>query len=474
MAILKKISPVLLAVLLFAGCRENYLAEKEFWKAERILSKVSEADFQPGGVQKVESAIAAFRKVTEKYPSAPKAAESFLKISRLYARLKNYEAARKNLEKIIENFSGQGNLAPDARFETGQLYEREGNRRKAEETYWELAEYHPLQPRGLYAPVHILLHYQKLGDKVSGQKAYERTIDFYKKNSKRVGPIQAGAGLEYYTGLAHWIHGDGPKAEAIWLSLPQLFPQSDYSRLALLGAADLALKRKDFKKALRIQEQFLQKYPRHPLLPRIYVQMGLACQELKDFEKARAWFSKVAEIPRLDAESSAEIRLLIAKSFEAQGSWAEADKLYREIEARYPQTQAGLQVPLLRYSHFEEIGNSQQAEETIHKAIALYGDLKQKEPNAGVAAYAGYLQNQAFAKIKNWQAILENLDENFQKERSAARKAGWLFLKAVLVERRLQDSTQAQRLYQDLMTQFPRHPLSQLAKTRYDALMQPH
>ena len=159
---MKKLSVVFaLVALLASGCRENYLAEKAFYQASQTLKKVTPAEFKANPDKALEPAIKLFEKVADDYPTISKSADSLFTVAELRVKQKKYEEARRTLAKIIPNFTGKGDVTSDARFRIAQLYEVEGFWQKAEKAYWETALYHPLQQKGLYAPLYVVLHYKQ-------------------------------------------------------------------------------------------------------------------------------------------------------------------------------------------------------------------------------------------------------------------------------------------------------------------------
>ena len=113
---------ILLFALLISGCRENYLAEKGYYQANKVLKSVTKADLEADPDKALKPAIEAFEKVAEKYPSTSKAAESLFKVADLYAGQKKFDEARRTLAKIIQNFTGRGDWASNARFKTPHLF----------------------------------------------------------------------------------------------------------------------------------------------------------------------------------------------------------------------------------------------------------------------------------------------------------------------------------------------------------------
>lgn len=462
---------LMVIAFLVTGCRENYLAEKEFFKANKILKSIPRADLTSNPESSLAPAIQAFERVAERYPLTPKAADSLFLVSGLWAKQKKYEEAREALAKIIQNFTGRREWAAEARFQMGQLYEIEGNWEQAEEAFWETAEYHPGQQKGLFAPLYILAHYKKVGDPVKQQEAYEKALEHYRRMLGQVGPIEASAALRNSVALAHLSQGKLAEARGEWSSLVDTFPRSPYAPLALLAMADLSWKQKDYEHAFLNYGQFLGRYPKHSLASRTAVRLGILYNGRGQFTEAREWFERaITQYFQKDHSGTADLKLLIGKAYQEEGKWEEAEKVYRKLESAYPQTLAVLQVPLMRFVYYKSIGKTDAAHKILDDAIQNYRKLVSEKPKSKLATYAKQFIFSAYTQRKDWDQLMASADQELKDETNEEKKGRWLFLKALIAENRLRDREQAFQLYQDFLAQYPDHHLSQLAKSHLELL----
>ena len=109
---MKRLISLVVFAFLISGCRENYLAEKAFYQAKKVLKGIDQAAIEADPKTALAPAIEALQGVAEKYPSAPETAQSLFLIADLQVRQKNFEAARATLDKVIQNFTGNGEWAP--------------------------------------------------------------------------------------------------------------------------------------------------------------------------------------------------------------------------------------------------------------------------------------------------------------------------------------------------------------------------
>ena len=466
---MKKLAALFCCLTVLAGCSPSYQAEREFWKAEKMLSGVTRSVVQEHGPQVFDPIIATFEKIYEQYPGTEKAAESLFVISNLYLRQKKYPEAIQTLEKIVQNFSDLRDRAPEARYGIAGIYEVMGQWEKAEVLFWETAEYHPYHPKGLYAPVHVVLHYKKVKDKEGMALAYQKAVEFYEKTLKQTGPIQAASSLRNYLALAQLANGSWREARATWDNLAKDFPESDFAPLALLASGELSGKKGEYKEAVASYQDYLNRYPKHALVKRTMVQLGMVYTSEKKYAQAREWFEKAA-VDEKNLETASDIKLMIGKSFQDEGRWTEAEKIYQEIESRYKNTSATLQIPFMLAAYYETQGKNDEAKKVLEEAIGRYQILVESA-DPRMADMAMRLQNAAYAEQGDWQKVIGNFDQKIKQEKSEMRKANWLFLKALVTERRLKDTPGALTIYKKFLTDYPEHPLASLAKTRQDLLL---
>lgn len=461
---------LLAASLLSSGCGKNYLAEKEFYKAEQLLKSLNLAD----GLQPLDRAVEAFQSVADRYPSTPKALESLRLISNMRLKQKNYQAARQALVDITQSFAASPETVAEARYNIGEIYEQEEKWEPAEKTYWELAEFAPLSSRGLYAPIKVLLNYKRVEDTKGFERAYVRVLDHYETLLKQVGPIDASAPVRNYLAMAQMIKGDNENALKNWLAIPAEYPKTGHAPLALLAAAELEWKEQQADRAEALYNRFFAEYPGHPLSGRTAMTVGLAYHAKSDFIKAREWYQRALEFyPAENAPEKSELKLLMARSYQDEVLWDEADKLYQELERDHPNTSASLQVPLMRADHYNEVGETDKSKAILEEAIATYSSIEANSADPKVASYARRFRSQALARKGAWSEIVLDIDKRMAEETTPQRKGRWLFLKGLMTQNRLGDSQKAIEIFESFLRQYPGHPLEARAKSQLEALRKP-
>lgn len=461
-----KTAVALVFVLLLAGCSKNYMAERKFYEAKQVLASADKKD--PAALDK---AIRAFEDVADQYPGTAKALESLQIISNIYMRQKKFAEAREAMTKLMENSSSSKDSAADARYSIGQIYEVEGNWKSAEQTYWDLAEYSPLSMKGLYAPIRIISHYKQLKQSRELKETFVKALDHYDGLIKQVGEIDAVAPVKNYQALAYLVNGDADRAITIWLGIADEFPKSPFAPMGLLASAEQEWNRKNQDKAVELYNKYFALYPSHFLAAQTAVGVGMRYHQDKDFVKAREWYSKALEqYYKKDSAKQADIKLLIGKTFQDEDKWPEADVQYTEIETQYGNTTAALQVPLIRANYFQMQGDKKKSDAILDEALQKYDQLQGDGTDQKLNQFTERVRAQALAQKGDWDKVVEEVDKHMQEETVDSKKGRWLFLKALLIQNRLNKPDVAASLFKEFLQKYPNDPLAPKAKSLLENL----
>ncbi|MDA9101192.1 tetratricopeptide repeat protein [Omnitrophica bacterium] len=461
----------IIAVILLTGCdRNNYLGEKAYWKAEQVLKRVDISQLEAKGTDLLKPSINAFENVVEKYPSSSKAVDSLFIVSKLYLKTKNYDKAIEELQRVVQNYSHLKDKTSEARYRIAEIYEYMGDWKTAEKAFWELSEFHPLHPKGLFAPVHVIVHYKKANDPVGQQKAYARAMDFYNSLSKRLGPIQGVASVINNKAMANLANGSWRKAEEDWISIPSKFPESPLAPLALLAAAELSWSKANYGSAEEYYAQYFDTYPGHPLRGRTAQQLAIQYLKKGDYSLARDWFSNAIEYSGKNREGIAESKLGIAKAYELEGKLELSREVYEEVWNEYDDTLAYLQTPLLLAKIYKKLDQEEAATKILKDALDKYINLEKTSRNVKMVAYAQQLKTACLTQLGEWKQIMNTFQNYMVNEPSKEKKGKWLFAQAILAEQELKDGAQAASLYDELISDYPEHPLAETARSRRELL----
>ena len=478
LANIKKIYSFLIAILLtttLAGCGNDYLAEREFYKAAKMLKKIQANDFAEQDAAALNQAIKAFEKIAERYPSTVKAADSLMILAELRVRQKNFDAAFSALRTVVQNFTGRkGTWASEARYKMAQIYEKKDDWNNAEKMYWETAEYHPWDPKGMYAPLYVVSHYVREGKgDNAANPAYDKALDHFQKLIKEAGPIKSAVILKYYLGLIHASNQQWQKSAETWLAMADEYPESTYAPLALLSAAESYWKSNQKDQAIKTYEKFFSKYQKHSQASEAAIRLGMFYQSTKQYDQARKWYERASQFyldkGKQGEDRVADIKLLVGRTFQDEERWSEAEVIYKEIQSKFPSSQAAFQVPLLTAHYYDSKGQNKEADAALAEAIERYQRLEE-QPDSKTSQYAKRALNAALAQKGDWNQVMQNIEKEFQNEKIPGKKGGWLFLKALIAENRLKNNNQATALYKRFVAEYPDHPLIHLAERHIESL----
>ena len=201
------------------------------------------------------------------------------------------------------------------------------------------------------------------------------------------------------------------------------------------------------------------------------IRRGVLYNKQKEFQKAIDWLKEASKRYYKEGSQEAnEIKLLIAKTYQDEGNWPEAEKLYHEIESQYPKSPVALQVPLLVASHYQALNENDKANQILQDALAQYKKIQDENPKSRISKYAKQFTNVAYGQRGEWNQVLTNIDNDIASQTVSANKGNYLFLKAMVTANGAKDSGKAIELYREFLKQYPDHPLASLAEKNIQIL----
>src|SRR3989338_3055334 len=230
--------------------------------------------------------------------------------------------------------------------------------------------------KGLYAHVHVVIHYKKINDGAGRKKAFDRAIAYYDEKLKVLGPIEAAGAVVNYKGLVQLANGDWQDARQTWLSISENHPKSPFAALALLSAAELSSGRKDFGSAIDAYKKFFERYPKHMAGGKAAYSLGLVYSGQKEYASAREMFEKALTLSANNKNAQADVKLTIARTYEEEGQTGKADEYYELVKKDHPDSPAALQIPLLLFQRYNKAGENEKASQILDDAIKTYGKVE--------------------------------------------------------------------------------------------------
>jgi TolA-binding protein len=264
----------------------------------------------------------------------------------------------------------------------------------------------------------------------------------------------------YQAGLTTMLNGK--YTDAIEYFRQILTPQNSFSRKALIRMAESASFLKKYQQAATYYSDFLAQYSGDPGISQIMLTLGeLYEKDIHDYRKAISIFGEIVQKYPRSTEAVAGMEH-IGKCQESLGNFAEAVQSYTTLLHDYP-AHAGNEA-LQRYVEFLQVHNVQDREEGLQKLSHILGEIILDKPKPQLSLeladiYSHDLKDYRSAAEQYTNAIDKGLNENEFINAYFNRARAFHYLSEI-------DSTaidQAITYYEAFIKQFPSNPLSNAA-----------
>jgi len=241
-----------------AGCSRQYSAEKLYWQAEQTARKVqAEKKGTELSSEEIEVIINSYRKVVEKCPLTAPALRAQLIITQAYLSQEEFEKAQQELIKITQDYR---NVAPQARFMVGNIYEQQGDWDKAVIEYEKVMDLYSATTPGLQTPIYIAKHYQEENQLSKAGDAYVEAVRRYKQNINDYSGTSLEPAIRNYLGMTYYHQGKWTDAVDVWQGIARDYPDSLFSFQLPLFIAEHYLKEKQVPRAEKLFAASIERY----------------------------------------------------------------------------------------------------------------------------------------------------------------------------------------------------------------------
>jgi len=450
---------------------KDYLVEKFAVKAQAMLQKI---DLTKATEPEVSSVIAAFEKAIEVSPLAGRAGKLHFNIARIYVERKEYAKAIEEMRKVIRNFSRNRKLASEAHFQIGRIYEVQDRWPEAVAAYEEIYDNYSLSQRGIYVPLYIAERFKMMGQDEQAAQYYEKALKHYEKLIAELGNITQAAILVNYVALTYGSQDLWDKAVEKWEELLEKYKQSPLVEPTLMTLGEVyATRLNNNDKAIECFSQVIDRFPGTDSA----MQAGFRLLQLyffkSEYAKAREWCLKILAEQHNNRELSSETTLLLARTYEKEGNWEDAERTYDKVSQEFIGSMAALRVPIIKAKHFQEVGEVERANSIYTNAIAEYQHLVAAPPSPTIAAEAEDLISLIYINQENWNSLIEHLNSLLAKVVGTPRYPQLFFLKAYIIQTKLNDIEASRALYEQFLSENPdNHPLIATVKKQLAELDQ--
>ena len=222
-------------------------------------------------------------------------------------------------------------------------------------------------------------------------------------------------------------------------------------------------------------ELIANRFPNSPLAKKAYVSIARMYLVKKDYQTVRNKVQIIFEKYPKDTAMCAEATSLIGKSYELSGDWPNALRVYNDLMQKYPTTEIGLNVPLYIANYYQTNKSAANAQQAYDTAIVYYKKIASDYSNSVIEFKSlGLLANCYFFK-KMWREGVVTLGDLLIKYPSGEFLSFHeidLLLKTMntISVTQLKDYALPIQIYQNFITQHPKHDLNKLLKKIIQAL----
>ena len=224
-----------------------------------------------------------------------------------------------------------------------------------------------------------------------------------------------------------------------------------------------------FNKAIAAYTFVFEKYPETIIARKARMAMGSLYVAKKEYAKSREVFKKTFELYPDDKAVAIEARFSIGKSYELEGSWESALAEYTGIIRKYPDTQAGFDLPIYIARYYEKQKDIPARNAAYLKAVGHYKALAEKYPNTDMGFLSESMIVTCYMNQEDWGTALEALEKILADYPMAKTVVLTLRTAADISVRELKDPQRAIDIFNRFMEKNPKHPLNESIKKGLEA-----
>lgn len=415
---------------------EFHLEEGRPELAESEFSRVMESSAEPSlkaratlllaksylASARIEEAEGLFKRITTMYKSTPSYAAATFELGLYQQQSGKYPEAIESLKRAYADSLAEQQLREQALAEIGNCYAASS-------------------------------------DFTNALKQYEQFVSSFPRSKLTARVLfdagrAAGAAKKHQTALGYFLKILATPA------LPEATKESElYTRKALVGAAESAVKLNDYTKAIQWYRTFLDKYPADPVIPEVLMRIGNLYEDrLKDFRRAAGYYEDVSvKFPRSHLIDDA--LLAIGRCRESSGDTEGALAVYGEVIERYPSSdhtpKANERIEFLR-NH-----KAKNRDVGLQKLALLVGEMLSNRSKGSLAFKLGEIY---FHDLKDYRSAAQQFTAAIEGGMDEENLADAYFYRArsfhLLSELEPEAAGQATTGYDAFLQQFPAGKLS--------------
>ncbi len=415
---MKQVLYFLLTCLLFTlpGCSfdPSYEAEKAYWEARKLDRSLHREN--PDGLKEehYDQIIAALSRVSDSAPFEPMAAQAQFQIAQIYLGLEKRDQAHDILKETFLRFTNgenkeeeiSKNIAAQALFWSGRLYEAKGEIEKAREEYDILMDQYPLTSRGLQVPVYLVQYYKNQGDLAKMKEASARAHSHYEELMEKYAGTTIEEQIKSYSLQAYAQEGAWQDILDFWDSASKTEIERSGRLRARVAKADLLASRmENIPEAEAIYKDIIENFPVEPITPLLRVRLGYLLNAAYKLEEARETFQGVLDDFPENKELTIQSRIGLAAIDAREGNYEEALQRNIDLFTEYPDHATTLKIPFMKYLYYKRAGRDEsEVAQALEEAMAEYSSRWARGGSGNTDKIAGRLLFLGLIQKEEWEA----------------------------------------------------------------------
>lgn len=224
-----------------------------------------------------------------------------------------------------------------------------------------------------------------------------------------------------------------------------------------------------FKEAVAAQKRILRQYPNWSGCAQAQMAIGHLYFLEGKYPQARIELAKVSQnYPHLP-DLCLQAKFYYGLSYEYQGDWAQALKIYQHLEEVYPYSYVALQIPIHIAQYYEAHQQITEAGKYYEQAIDKYKGIIRQRMHPQLVVAAEDLLTSVYENQKKPYQLIEILEGVIKREPGSLKAANALYKLAGLYET-LHQPQRALNEYSRFVQQYPEHEFASIARNKIEAL----
>lgn len=221
----------------------------------------------------------------------------------------------------------------------------------------------------------------------------------------------------------------------------------------------------ELKKVIYSFSGFSRKFPRSKLAVDAEFNIARLYIVKEEYENARAQLKRILDTYSKVGSVCSEAVFLTGNSYQIENKWNLALTQYKKIMRDYPATLRGINVPIYVMQYYKAKFQPDKMADATREAISHYNALAERYPGSLLAYQSQLLTAECYAVLKEWQNVIDTLNDLVEKYHNKVNMDGALMNIAMIYSKELKDNRKAKEILQRLIKDYPKSKLIKAAES---------